>query len=175
VPGLRKYRVFLHDVRIELDRIERLTASGSSRGCLPGCADCCSPITVLPVEAYAVVTHAESEGWGRIGGTPNSDACAFLSEEHVCAIYQARPFLCRTRGYPILHLNGDGEWERDACKKRGFVPDAGEPVGLSLETWNARLFRLNEEFCAKRGISPGRIRLRDLLPSQNAAMSPTCR
>jgi len=174
VPGLGDYHAFLDDLQTELAHIALLTASPSQRSCPRGCSDCCSPLTVLPLEAYALIAHAESAGWGEMGGTPDFERCAFLSHQGSCALYPARPFLCRTRGYPILHLNADGEWERDACQKRGFAAGA-QPAGLLLETWNARLFHLNGEFCAQRGIAPDRIRLRDLVPFQNAAMSPTCR
>ena len=173
MPGLNDYRQFLADLQAELSRIEDLLAQSNSSGtpCRQGCSDCCLPITVLPIEAHAIVsavtrsTHCDD----RTPGGPGT--CGFLREDRRCEIYQSRPFLCRTRGFPILHLNGDGEWERDACAKRSFPARPSGSPGLRLETWNARLFHLNEAFCAARGISPARCDLNGL--SADYAASPS--
>lgn len=175
MPGLREYRYFLDDLESELCRIESLRASGAAGGCRIGCTDCCLPLTLLPLEAYAILSQRDSSRKTPAVCEARQNACHFLSAEGTCVIYAARPFLCRTRGYPILHMNGDGEWEADSCAKRGFSARAAGSVGLSLETWNARLFRLNEDFCLQNGISPTRLRLAELYPSQIGAPSPGCR
>ncbi len=114
---------------------------------------------------------------GRGPGTleEQTQSCPFLTTDHVCAIYPARPFLCRTRGFPILHMNGEGEWERDACLKRGYPPLSLGLPGLTLETWNARLFQLNEDFCRQHEISSRRVPIADLRPAHAAATSPVVR
>jgi Putative zinc- or iron-chelating domain len=175
VPGLREYHVFLDDLEAEMARIESLRVSGTARSCPVGCSDCCLPFTLLPLEAHAILSQSELPRQEREGAVEGHGSCAFLSPAGVCAIYDARPFICRTRGYPVLHLNCDGEWESDGCAKRGFLVSGSKPVGLALETWNARLFRLNEDFCAWRGLSPSRLRIADLLFFQNAAVSPVGR
>jgi hypothetical protein len=174
VPGLREYRYFIDDLESELSRIgvllEREGASGTP--CRQGCSDCCRPLSVLPLEAFSITSCCEVGGVGSGTLTSNPRSCPFLTTDDVCAIYPARPFLCRTRGFPILHMNGDGDWERDACVKRGF-PLRGAP-GLELSTWNARLFRLNDDFCRQHGILAVRVQIGDLRPV-HAATSPVVR
>jgi hypothetical protein len=174
VPGLREYGFFLDDLSTELDRIESRSAGGRFPACKVGCSDCCTPLTLLPLEAYAIVAYCESHGVRQSVAPAESGTCAFLTPERACTIYPARPYLCRTRGCPILHVNGDGELERDSCSKRDFLPEEAGSAGLALEYWNARLFRLNEAFCAQRGIAPRRVRLSELFPAQSATISPAC-
>jgi uncharacterized protein len=162
MAGLPDYQDFIHDLGEELDRVEAaLARSGGPRmPCTPGCSDCCRAMTVLPLEAYALLSSAAPlvENAQR----PDAgDACPFLSAERRCLVYAARPFLCRTRGFPIVYVNGDGELRSAACEKRGFPALSALP-GVRLDLWNARLFHLNEAFCASRGVSPGRIRLAQL-------------
>ena len=193
MPGLHDYRRFLAELQAELSRIEDLLAQSGSSGtpCRQGCSDCCLPISVLPIEAHAIMsavtrpltrpdsaTAPPGAPNDPGGGAPNGPGtaagpvtCGFLQQDLRCEIYPSRPFLCRTRGFPILHLNGDGEWERDACAKRSFPDDPPGSPGLRLETWNARLFHLNEAFCAARGISPARCDLNGL--SADYAVPPS--
>jgi Fe-S-cluster containining protein len=164
VPGLHDYRQFLLDLQAELYRIEDLLSQSGSSGtpCRQGCSDCCLPITVLPIEAHAIVGAISRPRHHGDTTAAGLGACGFLLEDRRCEIYTSRPFLCRTRGFPILHLNGEGEWERDACARRSFPDEPPGSPGLRLETWNARLFHLNEAFCAALGISPARCHLNAL-------------
>jgi uncharacterized protein len=162
VAGLPDYQDFIHDLAQELDRVEAELAGWGASGtpCAPGCSDCCRAMTVLPLEACAILRDAGPAAES-VHSDPSQDACPFLSEERRCRVYPVRPFLCRTRGVPIVYVNGDGELRSAACQKRGFPALSGLP-GVRLELWNARLFRLNESFCEARGISSGRIRLCEL-------------
>jgi hypothetical protein len=76
--------------------------------CATGCADCCHVrLTITGVEAAAIA--AEVEAWPDdrraalaaqlTGASP--DRCAALGPDDRCAIYPARPLVCRSHGVPI--------------------------------------------------------------------------
>ena len=173
MEGLQRYHEFLQDIDEEFARIEAALARSGASGtpCRQGCSECCRPMTVLPLEACAILTEAGAIACNDHGTDPEG-ACAFLALERTCRIYAVRPFLCRTRGFPVLYMNGDGDRQSAACEKRGFPLLSADSPGIRLELWNARLFRLNDAFCRERGIHPARIRLADLRLRQTALLSP---
>jgi hypothetical protein len=173
VPGLPEYRRFIAELEAELARVEtELSAAGRPGApCTMGCAGCCLPLTVLPIESFAILE--ECEPWDpEPSDWSGGQACAFLLPNRSCAIYGARPYLCRVRGAPILHLNEDGEWERDSCARRGYGTLPGAGPGLRLETWNARLYRLSLAFCGERGIPPRRVPLSELRAAPRRRVVP---
>jgi hypothetical protein len=189
MPGLREYRRFLDDLEGELSRLETLISGTGMSGspCRPGCSACCLPLTLLPLEAYAIMSECDHPGADTraprdahpvlpcAAGRPDAGDCpdcAFLTPDRTCAIYPSRPFLCRTRGFPILHLNEDGEWELDSCAARGFPMPVKGTVGLRLESWNVRLYHLNEAFCVEQGLASCRVHMTDLRAGSLAAASP---
>lgn len=80
----------------------------SDLACRVGCSSCCvDGLTVLAVEAHAIVHHLEHEGLARIPAPPPG-GCAFLDDGGACTIYEARPFLCRTHGLPLRAPKSEG-------------------------------------------------------------------
>ncbi len=80
--------------------------------CRRGCASCCTDdLTVFEVEAELIrrrfpqVLVAEPAPAGH---------CAMLDAEGACRVYDARPYVCRTQGYPLRWAEGEGE-RRDIC------------------------------------------------------------
>jgi uncharacterized protein len=162
VPDLSDYHLLLSQLEEELDRIGRTA-------CQAGCSDCCRPLTVLPLEAAAIVDargqSLGADGPARSGG----ERCPLLTSDLSCGIYPARPFVCRIRGFPIAYLNDEGAWARDICAFSGFESGQATPQGLRMDIWNARLFRLNEAFCARNGLDARRLSLSRVLAPQRAA------
>lgn len=82
--------------------------------CGRGCAACCvDDITVFELEADriraeypAVLANARPHARG---------ACAFLSDDGLCRVYRARPYVCRTQGFPL-------RWAAE-------IPDAPGEIG----------------------------------------------
>jgi Fe-S-cluster containining protein len=69
--------------------------------CARGCARCCTAgLTVLSVEAEAIVAHLEEHGISARPAPPPG-GCDFLDAEGACTIYDARPVVCRSHGLPV--------------------------------------------------------------------------
>lgn len=80
---------------------------GDQMQCASGCSDCChARLTVTPVERAAI--EAELATWDAErraalhahADRPDDGICAALVDGR-CAIYQARPMVCRSHGAPI--------------------------------------------------------------------------
>jgi hypothetical protein len=99
--------LLLTEYRAALARIEAFTAPRFTRfsgylKCQKGCDSCCvAGLSLLPVEALSVMEHVEKHGLSSNVGMRESH-CVFLDAEGSCAIYEARPVVCRTQGLPLL-------------------------------------------------------------------------
>lgn len=139
--------------------------------CRNGCHTCCvDDITVFEVEARNIQRH---HGELLAHGTPHAaGACAFLDTRGACRIYEHRPYVCRTQGYPLRWLDegaDDATVEmRDICP----LNEAGEPIEeiAAEDCWTIGPF---EDFLAQLQESADdgqltRIRLRDLFSGNGA-------
>ncbi len=76
------------------------TSAADAVVCAKGCDSCCAPgLSVLPVEAERIARFLEDNAMVGVGR--RGDRCAFLDDDGACAIYAARPLLCRTHGLPL--------------------------------------------------------------------------
>jgi len=109
--------------------------------CHAGCADCCrrrfsvtaveaeaiaEALAALPAEARATLAErARSEGEG---------ACPALESDGRCAIYEARPVICRTHGLAIRFRDERSLPVLDACPRNFGGRDlAGLPAAAVLD------------------------------------------
>jgi hypothetical protein len=92
--------------------------------CEPGCADCCKrELTVTSVEAARVeraLGRLDAAARADLAGRLKGDACVALREDGRCAIYEARPVVCRSHGLPLRFMEPAAEGRRalpvlDAC------------------------------------------------------------
>ena len=148
IHSLEKLYAAVERVTRRLDRVH----SGRLQ-CRRGCISCCvDGITVFQVEADQIVRHhrelLESATPAPVG------RCAFLDDEGACRIYEQRPYVCRTQGYPLRWVeeseSGEDAWEmRDICP----LNDQSTPI-VELEAkdcWTlgpaeSRLRRLQAEY-----------------------------
>ena len=169
---LEEYRDFL----AEVDRIcARLVGAHAAHlQCRKGCSECCTDISVLPVEAESLRMRLREEGReGRDASSPRRsdgrdsrpDACPLLSSDGACSVYAARPLICRTHGLPLLYpvlvydetgLPSDEDEDerlltwcdlnfRGVSRKRiDRFPE--EDLALDMESLNLRLESLNARF-----------------------------
>lgn len=137
--------------------------------CRAGCSGCCQHhLSVFPVEAArvkAAITALPDELCVRIEqqartvdereaqGQPV--ACPLLVDER-CAIYEARPLICRTQGLPLLLEAEDGAQEVDFCPLNftapGAVDDLDEQHLAPLDELNLKLALVNLHYCRTQGI-----------------------
>lgn len=119
--------------------------------CAPGCHDCCTDLTVSPVEYAAILDDLRAAGVtaAELPFDPDA-ACPFL-HGGLCGLYRFRPLICRTHGLPIAFVNDE---EAPPQVNVSFCPknftaaepedlDFGPENTLDLDEINAELAEIN--------------------------------
>lgn len=103
-------------------KTEKIGASlGDRLTCRSGCTDCCADdITVFEVEAQNIVHHCEE--FLKEATPHEAGLCAFLDDQGACRIYEHRPYVCRTHGYPLRWIV-DSEEEDTLFEYRSICPE----------------------------------------------------
>lgn len=124
----------------------------NNMACKKGCDNCCLNFDVFPVEFDYIKQQVEilypsvlnQEKPKEIG-----EKCFFL-KDHQCTIYEARPIICHTHGYPLLYMNETGDqWELSHCELNFTMVDEdyfNEENCYKQDTFNSRLFMMNKEY-----------------------------
>jgi len=133
--------------------------------CGPGCSECCNNMfTVFAVEAHnlrsgfaALPRKAQDAALGKLRGSSPKAACPLLDKYGLCLLYDRRPIICRTHGYPFSSglLRVDGQKVTSFCEKNfTSMPDlsalANEHV-LNLDVLNSTLTAINLVFMKEQG------------------------
>ena len=85
------------------------TRRASSMACRAGCSACChAELAVCDVEAALVregLAALDAEARARLGARVerHDGRCVLLEADGRCAIYEARPLVCRTQGLPLRY------------------------------------------------------------------------
>ncbi|MFH1021584.1 MAG: YkgJ family cysteine cluster protein, partial [Pseudomonadota bacterium] len=162
-----EYHQLLTALDAEIARVAQLHAAAIS--CGPGCSSCCRPFSVLPIEAACLreaIASLDPANRERIDRTlaEDDDRCPLLIDD-LCAIYAARPVICRTQGLPLAYVDAEREAiEVSACPLNFSGDYAFAPEGLLfMDGFNARLSDLNLAWCRTQGLNPDkRISLREI-------------
>jgi len=176
---LAEYRALINKVSGSVSAIE--ARRRASFACRRGCDQCCHvQLEVLPVEAASITRYLSSmdpEARAEIrrrsdGGGDEVERCAMLGDDGACAIYEARPIVCRTQGHALSYP--DGVIPVDAIRARvagevtwcplNYVESAPEPADvLSASLLEELLFVVNRRFASRGGPDPEkRVVLSDL-------------
>lgn len=150
--NLNQYR----ELRVRVDEKFREIhdAYPSEFQCRMGCHSCCKPgLTVNRLEKEAlreVVAARETELRALAAENPfGGKRCSFLSANGACAVYEARPFVCRTHGAPLQFRPleaAENERARDVCPlnfKQGIAELPATAV-INLDTINTLLALLSQ-------------------------------
>lgn len=79
--------------------LERLKEHGIELNCHAGCCRCCrDELSMTQAEAAVIRKYFPKIGQEKAHAV---GACAFLDENGLCRIYEARPYICRTHGLPM--------------------------------------------------------------------------
>lgn len=150
---LTNYHQLVERVDALCGSIER--ALGEQITCSAGCSDCCTAITLFPVEAAAIkealaALPAEEAAAIRsqVAEHAGGERCPLLSR-HRCLLYSARPIICRTHGLPILFREGDTQ-RVDCCPLN--LSDSESLPGsavIDLDRLNSVLVAVNALFLAQ--------------------------
>ncbi len=113
--------------------------------CRKGCDLCCMNYRIFPVEYFEIQQSLKEKPAQTTES--NDDSCIFL-KDHVCQIYEHRPFICRTHGLPLLYLNEE-QWELSACElnfNEFDDEDFSAENTFPQDTFNSELFQINKAF-----------------------------
>ncbi|MGD0842921.1 MAG: YkgJ family cysteine cluster protein [Geobacteraceae bacterium] len=155
MESMQNYRNLVARVDALCRRI--LMEYGETFFCREGCDGCCRHISLFAVEAVALagaLSALPAEQGARIrnmASTASGAAACPLLENGRCLLYEARPIICRTHGFPLL-ADREGEREIDFCPKnfRGITSFPADVV-LNLDLLNTTLAAINAVFIASRG------------------------
>jgi Fe-S-cluster containining protein len=131
----RDLPILLAEYKLARDKVDAAVtaiaqAAGDELACKKGCASCCTgDLSVLPVEAAAIEVHLAHAA--RALPEPRAGVCVFLDDEGACAVYEARPLLCRTHGVAL-------RTPRDQGESRGALRVIGDDVEVCALNYEAR-------------------------------------
>lgn len=116
--------------------------------CRMGCSSCCQSFKILPIE-FKVIEAALKDEDVAINHESKPTECKFLINGS-CSIYNYRPIICRTHGYPLFRLNDEVEaYEVTHCPLnfKNFPFDNFNQENMFPEdTFNSKLFLMNKAF-----------------------------
>ncbi len=116
--------------------------------CRAGCSMCCQSFKVLPLEFHYIQEKIQNKNIP-INTNYKKGECKFLVD-NTCMLYEERPIICRTHGYPLARLNEEASaYEISFCELnfKGFSLDKFTKQNVYFEDdFNSELFALNKEF-----------------------------
>lgn len=137
----------------------------SAMECGAGCDDCCHvQLSLVGVEADAVRAHIAAlsgdvrERLHARAEAPIEDRCVALESDGRCAIYEARPLVCRSHGVPVRVRDARRLPMVDACPRnfREGGPGAVDAdCVLDQETLSTMLHAVDAEHARATGRAAG--------------------
>ena len=139
--------------------------------CSEGCSDCCTAITLFPVEAAALRAALEALPADRqsailqhVAEHAGDERCPLL-EHHRCLLYAARPIICRTHGLPIIY--GEESPRTIDCCPLNTVEEESVPGSavIDLDRLNTLLVAVNALYLSQADLAglPERLTIAEAL------------
>lgn len=153
---LKNYTAFTQRIDQHIAALEKRYPDGIT--CKKGCDNCCKSLSLFQVEAFGIAAAfkkmdilVQQRITKRIKTNP--DECPLLLD-HACALYQARPVICRTHGYPVT-IEKNNRIEIDFCPENFKGTTGFEHADLlSLEKLNTTLSTISRHFAASIETNP---------------------
>ena len=116
--------------------------------CKAGCSSCCQSFKVLPVE-FEYIKSALKSAHFKVNPEVKKGECKFLVDDK-CSIYEHRPVICRSHGFPLVRLNEElEEYEVSYChlnfKTYPINSFTGDNVFFE-DKFNSQLYQINSDF-----------------------------
>ncbi len=145
-----KYKNLVNQIEQHTDMLKSIHTKHMN--CKNGCDLCCIDFSVFPIEYHFILNEIKKENTKpELEEKGKGDTCAFL-KNHSCSIYDHRPIMCRTHGFPLIYVNDDDENELSACELNFTEFDYEDFTmenTLPQDEYNSKLFLLNREFIAE--------------------------
>lgn len=162
-PALARYQALC--AKVDEFFARAMARHGAEMACGSGCHDCCHvQLTITAVEAAEIRAHLpelDDAARRRLvarAASPDPDRCVALEEDGRCAIYPARPLVCRSHGLPIRLRDPRGLPMIESCH-RNFTtagPAAADSAAvLDQTTLSTLLLAVDAAHAAERGDTPG--------------------
>ncbi len=144
----------------------RVTARhGHEMQCRPGCDACCRVHPGIPrgeaAEITALVRSLAPGARARLAARaeqPRDDRCPALEDDGRCAVYAARPLVCRSHGVPVRMRDARSLPVVSSCHLN-FVargPQAADAdCVLDQETLSTILHAVDAAYAREAGVEPG--------------------
>lgn len=120
----------------------------SNMKCASGCSSCCQAFKILPIEHEYIQEKIKDLDF-EINENIKKGECKYLVDNK-CSIYDHRPIICRTHGFPLVRLNEElEEYEVSFCHLnfKGVSLEKFNSNNVFFEdTFNSKLFKLNKEY-----------------------------
>ena len=146
----KKYRKLVKEIEQHTTLLENIHHKHMK--CKKGCDLCCIDFSIFPIEYHFILNEIEKQiAKPELNENLNGITCAFL-KNHACSIYNHRPIMCRTHGFPLIYANDDNEYELSACELNFTEFDFEDFTmenTLPQDKYNSKLFMLNREFIAE--------------------------
>lgn len=150
----QRYQQLLAKIDAKAEELARL--HGAHISCHKGCHSCCLPgLRMFPVEAEHIRTLLLARPDRAAAALANETLdphqgtrCAFLDAKGACLIYEARPVVCRTHGFPLEFKVDEDAKSRDVCPLNFDGQDLNSlpPAGvLNLDLINTLLTLINQD------------------------------
>jgi uncharacterized protein len=132
-----------------------MTQCAESITCRKGCDACCRHFSIFWVESVNLAVHVTTLPQKQSALLRNNaqyladqDVCPLLVDG-ACALYAARPIICRTHGLPIL-THSEVEQNVDFCPKNFTLAETipGHLI-IDLDTLNKTLVAINALFVSR--------------------------
>jgi len=142
-----------------IDKVESKCAEiirnfGDHINCKKGCSECCVHISIFPVEAAAMAISLKDKVEDDILlildklEVKNTDNCPLL-HENKCILYEARPIICRTHGFPVYFFE-NSDYHVHVCHHNfGNGINLPQHAVFDLNHLNKTLFAINQMFINK--------------------------
>ncbi|MBM4102826.1 MAG: hypothetical protein FJ263_02085 [Planctomycetes bacterium] len=123
--------------------------------CRKGCCQCCTNLTVFPVEFFSIVEEMKQAGITK-PAFDAAKACGYLDDKGECIIYPYRPIICRTQGLPLAFYDEPQQGYSVTFCPKNFADadpaklDFGPNNTLNLDELNDELFKIHLQFLQER-------------------------